>query len=608
VSGSPLPVSIPAGTACLLALASLASAACGGGDSDDVRNGPQPPPPTARPSIVLVTLDTLRADRLAPDGPMPRLRRLAASGAVFHRAHAQVPLTLPSHTTILTGRGVRGHGVRDNIGYALGPEIPTVAERFAAAGYATGAIVGGYPLVRSFGLGRGFDLYDDRMTRSPPTGRSGHTERRAERVVDAALDWVRRRSGKPFFLWVHLFDPHDPYEAPPPFGGRHSHPYDDEVAYTDHQLGRLVDGIGRSVGTALWTIVTADHGEALGQHGEATHGVFLYEPTLRVPLVIVPPVKGRAKVVDAPVSLVDVAPTLLEAAGLEPLDGCDGRSLLPYLGSDAAAPAAAPLYLESIHGRRKYGWAPLAGLLEWPQKFVSAPRPELYDLERDPREQRNRADETDLSALERRLRETRGGPLPDARRTTSAPDLDRLAGLGYVGPVTTPPPDDFFDERARPDPKDRIAALPSLERGLAAMAAGRAEQARRELEAALRLDPDNLVVLNNLGILAMQGGDVERAAELFTRGLARDDRAEQLANNLGIARSRQGRQREAAAAFHRALTSRPTFTAARFNLALALYRLGKHEEALVELERVRAEEPGFPDLTATIEEIREAAP
>lgn len=603
---SPVPVPILTGTVCLLALTSLTSAACDGGDPQDVRNIRQPPPPTSRPSIVLVTLDTLRADRLAPEGPMPRLRRLAASGAVFNRAHAQVPLTLPSHATILTGRGVRGHGVRDNIGYALSPEIPTVAERFSAAGYATAAFVGGYPLVRSFGLGRGFDRYDDRMTRSPPTGRSGHTERRAERVVDAALDWVHHRTEQPFFLWVHLFDPHDPYEAPKPFGGRHEHPYDDEVAYTDHQLGRLIDGIGRPADNELWVIVTADHGEALGQHGEPTHGVFLYEPTLRVPLVIVPPAASPARIVDAPASLVDVAPTLLEAAGLEPLDGCDGRSLLSYLGADAAAPTARTLYLESTHGRRKYGWAPLAGLLEWPQKFVSAPRPELYDLERDPRERRNLVGDSDLSALEQKLREIRRGPLPDARRTTSAPDLDRLAGLGYVGPVTTPPRDDFFDEPARPDPKDRIAALPSLERGLAAMAADRVEQARQELEAALRLDPDNLVVLNNLGILALQGGDVDRAAELFSGGLTRDANAEQLANNLGIARSRQGRQREAAAAFRQALASRPTFAGARFNLALALYRLGKHEEALAELERVRAEEPDFPDLTATIEEIRAA--
>jgi arylsulfatase A-like enzyme len=603
-----MPVPILVGIVCLLALASLTSLACDGGNGADARKDRQPPPATARPSVVLVTLDTLRADRLAPDGPMPRLRRLAASGAVFQRAHAQVPLTLPSHTTILTGRGVHGHGVRDNIGYALGPETPTVAERFSSAGYATAAFLGGYPLVRSFGLGRGFDLYDDRMTRSPPTGRSGHTERRAEMVVDAALEWIRRRPGEPFFLWVHLFDPHDPYEAPPPFRGRHSHPYDDEVAYTDDQLGRLLDGIVRPADTEVWTIVTADHGEALGQHGEATHGVFLYESTLRIPLVIVPPGGLEARVVDASVSLVDVAPTLLEAAKLPPLDGCDGHSLLPHLRADAVVPAAGPLYLESIHGRRKYGWAPLAGLLDWPQKFVSAPRPELYDLARDPREQRNLAADTDLTELEQRLRATRGSPLPDARRTTSSPDLDRLAGLGYVGPVTTPPRGDLFDETPRPDPKERIAALPPLERGLAAMAAGRAEQARRDLDTALRLDPDNLVVLNNLGILAMQGGDVERAAELFTRGLARDDNAEQLANNLGIARSRQGRQRDAAAAFRRALAVRPGFTPARFNLALALYRLEKHEEALQELERVRAEQPDFPELRATIEEIRAAAP
>jgi arylsulfatase A-like enzyme len=608
VNEPPVPVPILVGTACLVAVASLTSFACDGSVPQNVQQGRRPVGPAAGPSIVLVTLDTLRADRLASDGPMPRLRELAAGGAVFRRAHAQVPLTLPSHTTILTGRGVRGHGVRDNIGYALGPEIPTVAERFSSAGYATAAFVGGYPLVRSFGLGRGFDLYDDRMTRAPPTGRSGHTERRAEQVVDAALDWVRRRTAQPLFVWVHLFDPHDPYEAPPPFDGRFSHPYDDEVAYTDHQLGRLFDGIGRHVDGDVWTIVTADHGEALGEHGEATHGVLLYEPTIHVPLVIAPPGTIAPKVVDTSVSLIDVAPTLLEAAGLPLLDGCDGRSLLPYLRGDGAAPADGALYLESIHGRRKYGWAPLAGFLDWPQKFVSAPRPELYDLERDPRERRNLAGDADLNAHEERLRKIRDAPLPDARRTTSAADLDRLAGLGYVGAVTAPPRDDIFDEIPRPDPKERIAALAPLERGLAAMAAGRAEQAGRELDSALRLDPDNLVALNNLGILAMQAGEVERAAELFARGLERDDDAAQLANNLGMARSRQGRQAEAVAAYRRALAARPGFTAARFNLALALYRSGKREAALRELERVRTEQPDYPDLENTIERIRAAAP
>lgn len=562
---------------------------------------------TARLSVLLVTVDTLRADRLSAKGAMPRLAALASRGIVFTRAHALCPLTLPSHATILTGRDVRHHGVRDNIGHALPRDVPTVAEAFAAAGYRTGAFIGGYPLAREFGLERGFSRYDDRMTRTTGGTASGHTERRAAEVVRAALDWLTAKPPGPFFLWVHLYDPHEPYEAPVPFAGTHPLPYDDEVAYADDALGKLLDGIasgGRAAG--LTVVVTSDHGESLGEHGEATHGVFLYESTLRVPLVIFPALGGVPGTVDEPVTLADVAPTLLAVAGLPQLRGGDGRVLLDAAARKGARPGEAPppVYIESVHGRRRYGWASLYGVLDWPHKYVAAPRPEIYDLSEDPAESRNRADPEGLARFSERLAELRAatpGPSEEARA-----DLERLASLGYVGGTGSPAIGRRLDDRPRPDPKDRIAAIPSLERGLADLAAGRTTRARKAFDETLRTDPENLVAVNNLGILALRAGDAARAESLFRKGLASDPSAENLANNLGLALSRQGKTAEAAEAYRAALSARPGFTAARFNLALALHRLGRDDESNSELDRIASEEPGFPELDATRAEVRRA--
>jgi arylsulfatase A-like enzyme len=568
----------------------------------------QTAPPSDPTPVVLVTIDTLRADRATDGGPMPRLAELARRGYRFSTAHTPVPMTLPAHATILTGLGPQSHGVRDNIGYALGAGVPTVAESFAEAGFPTAAFVAGYPLDRGFGLSRGFDLYDDRMTRAPGDQRKGHTERRADEVIDAALTWLNGHPDGPFFLWVHMFDPHDPYEAPSPYRERHADPYDAEAACSDHALGRLIDALLARGGKPPWILVTSDHGEALGDHGEATHGIFLYESTLLVPLVVVPPGPGMAGIVlDHPVTLADLAPTMLEAAGLPPLPASDGRSLLEVIHEREAGVRSRvrPLYIESIHPRNRYGWSPLSGFLDWPEKYVAAPRPELYDLLDDPEERDNLFEARREEALRERLDSIRGAR--GTADTSGEADLERLASLGYLGVSGGSLPEEALYDRPRPDPKDRIEAVPWIDRGKSAMVSGRDEEARQAFESALRADPDNLVALSDLGLLAMRAGDPAGAERFFREGLRRDASAEILANNLGLALGMRGRNAEAEEAFRRALELRPDFTMARFNLGVVLHRQNKSTEALKEFDRVSSEEPDFPGLRGFMDEARRAA-
>ncbi len=546
-------------------------------------------PPVRNLPVLLVTIDTLRADRLESEAVMPHLRRLASKGVSFSNARAVTPLTLPSHTTILTGLGVSRHGVRDNIGYRVPEDLPFLAGLFQEAGFATGAFIGGYPLVSEFGLDSGFERYDDYLDSSPLGGSAGHTERRAEDVVDAALGWVRDTAGRPWFLWVHLYDPHEPYGAPDAFEHPARHPYDREVAYTDAALGRLLAGLESATAGRMIALVTADHGEMLGEHGEATHGVFLYEGALKVPLVLAYPGAPAGHVDSRPATLADIAPTLAESAGLQAVPGLDGRSLLK-LPKDRAA------YIESIHGRRRYGWAPLYGYIDWPLKYIAAPAPELYDLVKDPDERRNLITKRNRQRYASKSRRMQSGMRAPSDTAEIAGDLEKLAGLGYTGGGVAAADTEVLDDRPRPDPKTRIQALPAVAAGLKLMASGDDQGAIRELLKGRRFDPDNLVVLNNLGILSLRGGDGEAAVGYFKQGLRRDPSADNIASNLGLALSRLGRHEEAVAAFRTALEVNPRFLAARFNLAVALHRMGGDVAARRELEAIRREDAEFPGL------------
>lgn len=554
-------------------------------------------------AILLVTIDTLRADRLPPASgagsrSMPRLEGIAAQGTLFTRAYSQTPLTVPSHTTLLTGLDPRHHGVRDNLGYTLPASIPTLATLLRARGFGCAAFIGGYPLAGRADLARGFERYEDRMTRASG-GKSGPpTERRAMEVVEAAASWLASLpEGARFFVWVHLYDPHDPYEAPPGWAKAGEAPYDAEVRYADAALGRLIDE-GRSRG---WldrsiVVVAGDHGEMLGERGEATHGIFLYESALRVPLVIVAPGGKAGSVVERPTHLADVAPTILDLLSVSALPRSDGDSLAETVRSSAPPRPAKAFYVESIHARRRYGWSPLFAVVDWPMKYIQAPDPELYDLRDDPNERKNVASGRAGTKLRAALDLLRSESMIAGTEEMDAERLGALSSLGYAGASAARSGEGALEDRVRADPKSRIAALPLLLLGLEKLASGDAPAARDALDKALKIDTDSVLALHNRGIVAMTLGKVKQAASWFQGAAESDPFSDNVLNDLGLALSRLGRSREAETAYRRALRVNPGFLPARFNLALLLYRRGHSDEAREELQRVKKADPDFPGL------------
>lgn len=383
--------------------------------------------------VVLVTIDTLRIDHVGcygARGPRtPSLDALAAAGTRFETVVSPAPLTLPAHTTLFTGLEPPRHGVRGNARSSLDAALPTLAERFQQAGFATAAFVGAAVLARSQGLARGFDVYDDAMSSRRAANAGSYLERSADAVVDAALAWLETAPPR-FLLWVHFFDPHALYRPPPGFRAAFpGNPYAGEVAFADAQLGRLLEAVAaRFPASGTLVVATSDHGESLGQHDELTHSKTLYDATQRVPLVLAGPGVAVGRVVEGPVGLVDVAPTLLALAGLPALDGAQGRDLRADWQGRAGEERL--FYLET-----RATQPPLAGLRGAHYKYIEGgAAPELYDLASDPLETRNLAAERAAVALglERslatRLAEAAGFPAPG---DVAAPPRPELRELGY---------------------------------------------------------------------------------------------------------------------------------------------------------------------------------
>ena len=508
----------------------------------------------ARPrNLLLLTLDTTRPDRLgcygSATGATPRLDALAARGARFEEAVAPVALTRPSHATLLTGLEPRQHGVWSNGPYRLEPGFTTIAERLAERGFSTAAVASSFVLGRSFGLDQGFARYDDAFAEVP----GADPEKTADAAEMIASSWIGGNAlPPPFFLWVHFYDPHDPYVAPEPHASRfRSDPYTGEVAFMDAAIGRLVDALDAG-GLAAQTLVVAvaDHGEGLGEHGEPTHGYFLYDSTLRVPLVLAGPGVPPGLVVSGSVTLADLAPTLLEAVGLEPGPGVAGRSFWSELPRGRVG--ARPALLENPAIHRQFGWAELAALRADGWKWIAAPIPELYDLTTDPGELRNLADsEAARAALLRdRLARMRAGPpAPGQARGLSPEQEERLAALGYVSSGAHD-----SDLSSGPDAKSVASVIPDVERLIEARRADRTPEIRSCADAILARDPTNRFALRARGDLLVAEHRYREAAALLSKLVSTGETHPEVLASLARAHEGLGHPREAFAQYTRATT------------------------------------------------------
>lgn len=541
--------------------------------------------PRERANVLFITVDTLRPDALGviePARETPSIDALAASGRLFSAAVSPVPLTLPSHTSMLSGLLPLHHGVRDN-GQTVPADVDLLQAQLQKQGYRTGAFVSGFPLQAMFGLDRGFDHYDDAMDE----GEQGWVERRAQDTVEAGSEWLRGQAEgeQPWFAWAHFYDPHDPYEPPREFwqpGPRGA--YDGEVTYTDYWIGKLLETAREVSGDRpLLIVLTADHGEALGEHEELTHGFFVYDSTMRVPLIIswpgrIPPATGTE-----PVQLIDLAATILDLLELPPLTRTDGRSIAQGLtGGDLEVH---PALMETWLPWTYYGWAPLSAWLDGPWKLIDAPTAELYDVHADPHENDDLAGKS--PAVADRLDLALGAMQSSAGRVaeTSTDDdvMQRLRSLGYVGvgaPVETPP-DDLAD------PKSRIAMRNTLQEGEGLLRAQQYAAAAEIFADVLQEDPDNRFANLRQGIALLRLNRIADATRALTRAVEVEPRRAEARYALGDALMRSEAFALAADQWAVLAELQPRRKEAWFNLATALQKSGQQERAEVAMQEYR---------------------
>ena len=492
--------------------------------------------PSADQNVLLVTIDTLRGDALsAYGGPAntPHIDALAASGARFTFAHAHAVVTLVSHTTILTGQLPYEHGMRDNSGFRVKDGTPTLATRLKALGFATGAFVGGFPLTKRFGLTPGFDVYDDQMPETAGDRTFSMPERPATEVVNRAVQWIGQQPGK-FFSWVHVFDAHSPYHPPAPFDQQYrSQPYYGEVAYIDQALGALFDRLA-TLPRPTTVIITADHGESLGEHGEATHGMFAYEATLRVPLIIARVVPSQSRgsrgvVIDTPVRHMDIAPTVLDAIGAGKDASMAGTSLGDVIRAGGGADR--PSYFESMTYNLVRGWAPLRGVLVTRDKYIDLPIPELYDLAKDPKELSNLATSNASRAqvLFGTLKTYNMAP-PGRPGQESADAVAALKSLGYIS--GTAAAKDRYTEAD--DPKTLATLDNDLHAASEASQAGRTPEAIALLNRVIAKRADTADAYMSLSYLYWTTGQPREAIATLEQGLKNGAPDRDIRIRLGI--------------------------------------------------------------------------
>jgi choline-sulfatase len=544
--------------------------------------------------VILLTLDTTRADRLGcygrAGGTSPNLDGLARTGVMFRRAYSHVPLTAPSHSSLLTGLLPSRHGVHDNGGYVLKEEFATLAEQFVEAGYRTGAFVSAFVLDRRFGLARGFATYEDDVLQGRPEEILAAV--RGEVTVDRALAWLRAPDPRPSFAWVHFYDPHLPYDPPEPYATQFKdQPYDGEIAYMDAQVGRLLRAVAAR-GRPTLVAAVGDHGESLGEHQEMTHSYFIYQATQRVPFILaLPGWLPQGLVVEPVVRGVDLMPTLLEIAGLRVPAGLDGESLVPLV-TQRSDREPGPVYLESYHPRLWWGARELLGLRTGPWLFIQSPRPELYNVDEDPAETVNLAARypQEMERFAARLKAYTAGRDPMAGLTATDPETaGRLRALGYAGGIaasgTIPSTADL------PDAKDNAPLLAAYSEGEELAAKGQLEAALGKYRLALAVNPRSVTVRLNVANTLLDLGRFHESCEEFAALSVQHPNEPVYVQGMARCLAGEGKRKEALGLLTAAVAKAPEATLLREDLGVALVQAGRTEDAEKELRRVVDESP-----------------
>ena len=560
----------------------------------------------SHPNLLLITIDTLRADHVgaygATTGATPALDALAAAGVRFDQVQTAAPLTAPSHATILTGRYPPAHGVRGNVVFTLGSKYPTLATLLKKQDYQTAAFVGAYPVAAAFGFNQGFDTFNEDFHETSP-GEPG-AERRASEVADSALRWLAAAGtaesvrSHPFFAWLHFYDPHAPYSPPAPYGSRFAgHPYDGEIAYTDTQVGRVLDWL-RSSGHDADTVVVllADHGEGLGDHHELMHAVLVYQSTMRIPLIVSGPGVPKAVVVPTRAATIDVLPTVMGLLGFGVDPALLGRDLRPLMA--ARAMPSEPLYGESLFGRLNCHWASLRSWVKDDWKLIAGSQPELYNLAQDPGESHDlaRVEPARVTRMTEEMQRALQRIAPEGDRAqpnpATAEQEERLRSLGYTAGSGGAGP---LDDPRLPDPRTHVELYDRLQ--AAAAAQGPAlTQAFGEVQDITRLDPNNPFAFGMLASMAYRYGSLPMASRAFARTLELDPDRPGIRQNYG----KLLRELERYDASERELRIALAQTTdddsrTRVNLAETLIAMRKIGEAETMVNAVLSREPKNPE-------------
>ena len=608
--------------------------------------------PVSRPNLLLITIDTLRPDHLhcyGYDGiQTPSIDSLAAGGIRFEQAYTPIPITLPSHTVMLTGTYPMMSGVHDFSGNNLSPEQATLATVLRARGYDTGAVIAAAVLDRRFGLNHGFDFYYDHFNFSRlAESNLDFMERPANDVIDQALKWLATPRQRPFFLWVHLYDPHYPYKPPAPFNQTYkTNLYDGEIAFADFQLGRLLRYL-KQRGTYDRTLIalSGDHGEGLGEHGEKTHGFFIYNSTLHVPLIIKPStsIKFTNRIVKKDVSLVDVMPTLLGLLNVAIPPKVQGKNLASMV-LHGAEMETSPLYSETYLPRIHFNWSELRGLSTGNYHFIDAPKPELFDRSKDPGELHNLyADKgavgsemrSQLTSTVRRFTTER----EMAQKSTLDPQLaERLRSLGYTAFASGE--DSSVSDRKLPDPKDRVQVYEAVTEAIDDSQHGRYAESIEKLKStlgteensvpihyllglnyyrtkefassvaefkkALEISPNYMLAVFNLGLASAALGDDAEAIKYLKRTLELDPTNFGAAFDLGATYLHQNMIEESTAAFRQSVTINPDFSPGYRAVGEMLVYQGQLDEGIKELRTAARLAPNDPRVHQSLAKALEA--